>query len=308
MRKLYIAMGFIFILILALVVGGTLILFSDFDFGRGNIAVINIEGPIVLKSEDSGLFGHRKMGALDYIDLLDRAEKDSNIKAILLKINSPGGEVIASEKLARKVKEVAKKKPVVAYIETIGASGAYMVACPADYIIAEKHSIVGSIGVRMDVLHYYGLMKKLGINVTVIKAGKYKDIASPYRPMTEEEREYLEKMINETYMDFVIWVAENRNLTINETLKIANGKIYMGSDAKKVGLVDEVGTEEDAINITAKLANITTPKVVEYKGEDFGLFNVLYSLLYSFGYGIGEGLGEVLVKMDYKPYKTYIMN
>ena len=303
MRKLYIVMGFVFISIFALIVGGALILFSDFDFGGEDIAVINIEGPIILKSEDSGVFGYKEMGALDYIDLLDRAEKDNNIKAVLLKINSPGGEVIASEKLARKVKEVAEKKPVVAYIETIGASGAYMVACPADYIVAEKHSIVGSIGVKMELLHYYGLMEKLGINATVIKAGKYKDIASPYRPMTEEEREYLEKMINETYMDFVIWVAENRNLTMNETLKIADGKIYSGSDAKKVGLVDEVGTEEDAINITAKLANITKPKIVEYKGKDFGWFNALYS----FGYGIGKGLGEVLAEMDYKVYETYIM-
>ncbi|EHP85971.1 signal peptide peptidase SppA [Methanotorris formicicus] len=303
MKKLYIAVGFIFILIFALIVGGIVVLFSDFDFSGGNIAVINIDGPIILKSDDSGIFGRKEMSALDYIDLLDRAEKDKNIKAVLLKINSPGGEVIASEKLARKVKEVAEKKPVVAYIETIGASGAYMAACPADYIVAEKHSIVGSIGVKMEILHYYGLMEKLGINTTVIKAGKYKDIASPYRPMTEEERRYLEKMINETYMDFVMWVAENRNLSINKTLKIADGKIYMGSDAKKVGLVDEVGTEEDAINITAKLANITTPKVVEYKSEDFGLFNVLYS----FGYGIGKGLGEILVKTDL-PYKTYIMD
>jgi protease-4 len=296
MKKIYLLAGGAFILMILMTIGICLVFMSsDLDFisGDENIAVINIDNMLVLKTEDPGMFGVKQPSVKDYIDELDKAENDPNIKAIILKVNCPGGEVVASEKLARKVKEVSEKKPVVAYVETLGASGAYMVIAPANYIVAEKHSIVGSIGVRMDMLHYYGLMEKIGVNATVIKAGKYKDIGSPYRPMTPEEKEYLEKMINETYMDFVEWVAENRNMTINETLKVADGKIYSGSDAQKAGLVDMVGTEEDALNITAKIANISNPKVVEYDpSEPVGLFGVATNIAYNLGYGIGKAFSE----------------
>jgi protease-4 len=296
MKKIYLLTGGAFILMILMTIGICLVFMSsDLDFisGDENIAVINIDNMLVLKTEDPGMFGVKQPSVKDYIDELDKAENDPNIKAIILKVNCPGGEVVASEKLARKVKEVSEKKPVVAYVETLGASGAYMVIAPANYIVAEKHSIVGSIGVRMDMLHYYGLMEKIGVNATVIKAGKYKDIGSPYRPMTPEEKEYLEKMINETYMDFVEWVAENRNMTINETLKVADGKIYSGSDAQKAGLVDMVGTEEDALNITAKIANISNPKVVEYDpSEPVGLFGVATNIAYNLGYGIGKAFSE----------------
>ncbi len=296
MKKIYLIAGGVFVLLILIAIGVVLIV-TGLDLNilsnDKNIAEITIDNELVLKTENPGMFGVKNPSVKDYIDELDRAENDPNIKAIILKVNCPGGEVVASEKLARKVKEVSEKKPVVAYVETLGASGAYMTIAPANYIVAEKHSIVGSIGVRMDIIHYYGLMKKIGINTTVIKAGKFKDIGSPYRPMTLEEKDYLEKMINETYMDFVKWVAENRNMTINETLKVADGKIYSGSDAKKVGLVDAVGTEEDAINITAKLANISNPKVVEYSPVNSnGLFDVSSDIAYSLGYGIGQALKE----------------
>jgi len=301
MKKIYLLAGGAFILMILMIIGMCLILIANPDLdsisGGENVALINIDNMLVLKTEDSGIFGVKQLSVNDYIDELDKAENDPNIKAIILKVNCPGGEVVASEKLARKVKEVSEKKPVVAYVETLGASGAYMAIAPANYIVAEKHSIVGSIGVRMDMFHYYGLMEKIGVNATMIKAGKYKDIGSPYRPMTPEEKEYLEKMINETYMDFVEWVAENRNMTINETLKVADGKIYSGSDAKKAGLVDMIGTEEDALNITAKIANISNPKVAEYNSlKSVGLFGVtttaIADMAYNLGYGIGKAFSE----------------
>ena len=296
-KKYLIIGGIIALLIVILLIPITMIaaylLMPDLSIKDGNIAMISINEPLQLNTGPVGPFDTKKLSVGDYIDALDRAEEDPNIKAIILKINCPGGEVIASEKLARKVKDVSKKKPIVAYIETIGASGGYMVVAPATYIVAEKHSIVGSIGVRMDMLQYYGLMDKLGINATVIKAGKYKDIGSPYRPMTREEREYLENMVNEIYMDFVIWVAENRNMSVNKTLEIADGKIYSGSDAKKVGLVDYVGTEEDAINITMEIANISNPEIVEYTPLKLeGFFSLLSNMIYNLGYGIGTGISE----------------
>ncbi|ACV24387.1 signal peptide peptidase SppA [Methanocaldococcus fervens] len=301
MKKIYAIILILFIILISLVGAGIVLIMSLSGeninlFGGERIAKVYLCNEIYFDyNQDSGLFMQQKKDARYYINLLDDLEKDDSVKGVLLVVNSPGGEVIASEKLARKVEELANKKPVVVYVEGLDASGAYMVSAPADYIVAEKHSIVGSIGVRMDVMHYYGLMKKLGVNVTTIKAGKYKDIGSPFRPMTEEEREYLQKMINETYMDFVEWVAEHRGLSINYTLKIADGKIYSGEDAKKVGLVDEVGTEETALKKLEELANISNPEIVEYGlEENRGLFGLTYYL----GYGIGKGIGEVLYGME----------
>ena len=302
MEKKYIITGAIFLLIaliLLVFIGVAVLFISIGGVSTGNIARIDIEGVLLLRPKDTHLF-IEKIGVEDYIEALDRAERDPTIKAVILRINSPGGEVIASEKLARKVKEVAEKKPVIAYIETVGASGAYMAIAPATCIVAEKHSIVGSIGVRMDMIQYYELMRKLGVNVTVIKAGKYKDIGSPYRPLTPEEKEYLESIINEIYMDFVKWVAENRNMTVEETLKVADGKIYSGYGAKKVGLVDYIGTEEDAVEMAKKLANISNPAIVDYTPHTYtGFFNLMSQLVYNLGYGIGKGFGEEIDEETY---------
>ena len=294
MSRKYIVVGILLILIVMIVIitGVSVLLIGIGGISTGNIARIDIEGVLILRPQETSLF-IEEIGVEDYIEALDRAEKDPTVKAIILRVNSPGGEVIASEKLARKVKEVSEKKPVIAYIETMGTSGAYMVIAPATCIVAEKHSIVGSIGVRLDMIQYYELMKKLGVNVTVIKAGRYKDIGSPYRPMTPEERMYLEDIVEEIYIDFVRWVAENRNMTFEETLKVADGKIYSGYEAKKVGLVDYVGTEEDAVEIAQELANISTPVVVDYTPSKYtGLFNLMSKLAYSLGYGIGKGVSE----------------
>jgi len=308
MKKIYLIAGGAFILLILMSIGMVLMITNPniISENNANIAVIPIDNELVLRTTDSGILGAKQPSVKDYINELNKAEHNPNIKAIVLRVNSPGGEVIASEELARKVKEVAKKKPVVAYIETLGASGAYMAIAPSNYIVAEKHSIVGSIGVRMDIIHYYGLMRKLGVNVTVIKAGKFKDIGSPYRPMTPEEKEYLQKMINETYMDFVKWVAENRNMTINETLKVANGKIYSGIDAKKAGLVDAVGTEKDAIHVAAKLANISNPKTVEYNpSEPTGLLDVISNMANNMAYSLGYGIGSALSESEQKNIQMY---
>ncbi len=301
MKKIYLIILLLFVILIGLV-GASIFLVMSLSgenvdlFGGEKIAKVYLCNEIYFDyNQEGGLFLQQKKDARYYINLLDDLEKDDSVKGVLLVVNSPGGEVIASEKLARKVEELAEEKPVVVYVEGLDASGAYMVSVPADYIVAEKHSIVGSIGVRMDLMHYYGLMKKLGINVTTIKAGKYKDIGSPFRPITKEEKEYLQKMINETYMDFVKWVAEHRHLSINYTLKIADGKIYTGEDAKKVGLVDEVGTEKTALKKLEQLANVSNPEIVEYGLEEN---NGLFGLTYYLGYGIGKGIGEVLYGME----------
>jgi len=306
LKKIYYYSGAVFLVIILFLVGFMLLIPGD-GITSKNIALINIEGTISSQSSDASLFSEFQPSVDDYIKWIDDAETDSNIKAIVIKINSPGGEAIASEKLARKIKEASEKKVVVAYIGTMGTSAAYQAASSTDYIVAERQALVGNIGVRMEILHYYGLMEKLGINVTTIKSGEYKDINSPTRPMTEEERKMLESIVDESYYGFVSWVAENRNMTINETLEVADGKIYSGLQAEKVGLVDMTGTEEDAINIAAKMANITNPEVYEYSGSSsVGIFGMTFNeALCSFGYGLGKGLTESNIEESFKSYQIY---
>lgn len=309
MQKIYVYSGLAFVAVVTAILVVSLLVFASSDgILSENIAVINLDGAITLKSSESSLFSPMEPGVKDYIKWLDEAENNDNIKAVIIKINSPGGEVVASEKLSRKIKEVSEKKPVVAYIETMGASAAYQAASSTDYIVAERQSLVGSIGVRMEIMHYYGLMEKIGINTTSITGGKYKDIGTPNRPMTEEEYAMLESMVDESYYEFISWVAENRNMTINETLEVADGKIYSGLQAQRVGLVDMTGTEEDAINIAAKMANITNPEIHEYNsGRTTGIFGAtLNDLMCSFGYGLGLGISEnVNVEESFKSYQMY---
>ena len=314
-KNIYLISGALVALLILLSVGAltVVMLFTHNSGGDGNIfsfwddevAVIELDGVISSSGGEGGLFEGYTPSVDEYIKLLDNAENDDSIKAIVLKINSPGGEVVASEKLARKVKEVSEKKPVVAYIESIGASGAYMAAVPSDYIVAEKHSMVGSIGVIMGLSHYYGLYEKIGINTTTIKAGKYKDIGSPNRPITDEEKKMLESMTDEMYADFVKWVAENRGMDINKTYEVSEGKIYTGYQAKKAGLVDAVGVEQDAIDKASELANISNPNIAYYDAnKPTGLFGIsINDIVYHLGYGIGRGLNpnieQKTIKLSY---------
>ena len=193
---------------------------------------------------------------------LRKADEDPTISAILLDISSGGGEVVASRELMREVKKT--KKPIVAWIGEIGASGAYYVASAADLVVADENSMTGSIGVRMELMHYYELLDSIGVNMTVIKAGESKDIGSPYRPMTKEENKELTDMIDKVYVSFITDVAENRNLNLDYVKTIAKGKIYLGMEAKEVGLVDELGGFDDALAFAGKLGNIEgEPRIVK---------------------------------------------
>ncbi|MBP2143553.1 protease-4 [Methanococcus voltae] len=259
-----------------------------------NIALIDFDGVLYLDTPQDDLFTEYPPDVYDYIDWLDEAENNPDIKGVIIKINSPGGSSIASTKLAKKIKEVSQTKPTIAYIEAVGASAAYSAASSTGYIVSEKEAIVGSIGVRMDILHYYGLMEKIGVNSTIIKGGEYKDIASPYRPMTEEEHAMLQRMVNNSYVEFVSQVAEDRNMTYEQADNLAQGKVYDGRDALTLGLVDENGDFDQAINILAKRTNLSIDEVSikTYSKED-----TRASTLFGFSskeafYYIGKGIGS----------------
>lgn len=239
------------------------------------VAVIPLKGEITAEGCSGGLFGAPSCVSVSAVkNMLKEADADSSVRAIVLDIDSGGGAVVPSRELARAVKNT--RKPVVACIRGIGASGAYYVASAADHIVADRDSITGSIGVIMTVTHTYGLYEKLGINVTTIKAGKTKDIGSPNRPMTDEEVEELSRMVSKIHRDFIYDVAVNRNMTYDYAESIADGSIFLGSEAKELGLVDSLGDIDDAIRIAGRLGNISgEPSVDKKEVKEFNFWDLL---------------------------------
>ncbi len=226
------------------------------------IAIIPLKGEITAEGCSASLFSSASCANVAAIkEMLKAADKDDSIRAVVLDINSGGGSVVPSRDLAYTVK--AMKKPVVAFIGETGASGAYYVASAADYIVTDRDSMTGSIGVIMTIQQMYGLYDKLGLNVTVIKSGKVKDIGSPYREMTPEENKELTNMVDKIYEDFISDVAVNRNLSVDYVRNISDGSIYLGRDAKDMGLVDSLGGIDDAVQIAASLGNVSGEPAIQ---------------------------------------------
>ncbi|MBN2251947.1 MAG: signal peptide peptidase SppA [Candidatus Altiarchaeota archaeon] len=239
------------------------------------VSVIPIRGTLTMEGCGGSIFGTPQcvnVGAVK--EELRFADNDPTIKAIVLDINSGGGSVVPSKELARAVRNT--RKPVVACIREVGASGAYYVASAADHIVADSDSITGSIGVIMTVQHTYGLYEKLGINVTVIKSGEVKDIGSPYREMTDEEKQEFKDMVDTIYDGFVGDVAINRNLSRDYVESISDGSIYLGSEALELDLVDSLGDIDDAIGIASGLGRISgAPSVKESKPKGGSIWDYL---------------------------------
>lgn len=239
--------------LIALFIGG--VKMAQLPIVGQKVAIIPVKGEITAEGCSASLFSSASCANVASIkEMLKAADKDDSIRAIVLDINSGGGSVVPSRELAYAVKDM--KKPVVACIRETGASGAYYVASAADHIIADRDSMTGSIGVIMTLQHMYGLYDKLGINVTVIKSGKVKDIGSAYREMTPEEEAELTDMVNTIYEDFVSDVAINRNLSVEYVKSISDGSIYLGKEAMDLGLIDSLGGIDDAVQIAADLGDI----------------------------------------------------
>lgn len=188
---------------------------------------------------------------------LRRFQEDDRIKAILVRINSPGGAVGPSQEIMREILKVRKKKKVVASLESLAASGGYYVACAADVIMANPGTAVGSIGVIMKLANVEQLTKKLGVDFYSLKAGELKDLGSPFRPMTPEEREALQSLLDNIHQQFIQDVAQNRKIPLEKMTSLATGTVFTGEQAKKLGLIDELGNFEDALELAGRLGGIT---------------------------------------------------
>jgi len=191
-----------------------------------------------------------------WLSVIEDAQKDKRVKAVIVDINSPGGGVTSSLKLYLALKKLRQDKPVVALLESVAASGGYLVACGADKIIAYPSTITGSIGVISGNINVAQAMKKLGLKPFIVKSGKYKDVGSPFREQTEEDRKSLQVVVNSIFDEFVNIVSESRNLNKKYVLKYADGSIWTGTGAREMGFVDGTGGIEEAKKTAVKLSGL----------------------------------------------------
>jgi len=187
---------------------------------------------------------------------LDKFLDDPSIKAIVVRIDSPGGAVGPAQEILREIEKIKVKKKVVASLGTVAASGGYYIACGANLIMANKGTATGSIGVIMQFTNLEELTKKIGLGFLTLKSGRYKDVGSPFRPMTPEEKEYMQLLLDNIYQQFISDVARNRKIPLEKMKTLAEGKIYTGLEAKQVGLVDDFGNLPDAVKKAGELGGI----------------------------------------------------
>jgi protease-4 len=213
------------------------------------IAIVEIKGVI---SQSSGI-----------IEEIHQYQEDEGVKAIILRIDSPGGGVGPSQEIHQEVLRAKLKKKVVTSMGSVAASGGYYIACASDLIVANPGTITGSIGVLMEFTNIEELFKKIGIKGVVLKSGEHKDVGSPFREMTPEERKMMQDVIDNIHQQFVQAVAMGRKMDQAKVMEIADGRILSGEQAKEIGLVDQLGNLQDAIDITAKLVGIEgKPKIL----------------------------------------------
>lgn len=217
----------------------------------GNIALIQITGTI--RSGGSG-YGSA-VSAVDVVKWIEDADEDEQIQAILIDINSGGGSAVGSDEIAQAVKKA--EKPTIAVIREVGASGAYWVASAADKIYVNRMSITGSIGVLGSYIEFAGLLEQYNMTYRRLVSGKYKDLGSPLKELDDEEELILQMALDKIHNFFIESVAENRNMSVDKVREIATGKFLLGIEALELGLVDELGTRNDAIEFIEKDLNIT---------------------------------------------------
>lgn len=212
----------------------------------------------------------------DIIDHLIDFRDDKAVKAIVLRIDSPGGGVGPSQEIYEEVRKAVDVKPIVVSMGSVAASGGYYIAAPARRILANPGTITGSIGVIMEFTNFQELLQKIGLRSDVVKSGEHKDIGSPIRPMTDSDRKLLQAMIDDVHAQFIDAVAEGRKMDRDAVRPLADGRIFTGRQAMAAGLVDEMGNLQDAIDVAAELAGIEgEPKVVYPPEEKSGILDYL---------------------------------
>ncbi|MBI5892706.1 MAG: signal peptide peptidase SppA [Deltaproteobacteria bacterium] len=210
-------------------------------------------------------------------EIIEYGERD-DIKAVILRIDSPGGGVGPSQEIYREVKKLKNKKKVIASMGSVAASGGYYIAAASDKIFANPGTLTGSIGVIMEFANAEELLSKIGVKGYVVKSGEYKDIGSPIRKMKDNEKKLLQSVIDNVHEQFVQVVSENRGIKVDDAKGIADGRIFTGAQAKKLNLVDELGNLQDTIDAAAKIVGIKGKPVVIYpRKKGLSIWDMLFS-------------------------------
>jgi protease-4 len=289
--------GFGMILIAAAVGGG--------DSGSSlnpRVGLVELSGAIMDEGAGS-LIGGRTRGARDVIKALEAARKDDSIKAVVIRINSPGGSAAASQEMFNAVRRLKADKPVVCSMGDVAASGGYYVAAACDSIYANGSTLTGSIGVISQFVNYSYLFQKGWLGQETVKSGQFKDAGNPSRPLTPAERQLFQAMVMNVYGQFVNDVLEGRKgkLTRAQLLKLADGRVYTGLQAKNNKLIDAIGGLHEAVREAARLGNIQGEPKIKEVGSGGGLFGslmgadseaALSSTLGDVGVAAGRAAGE----------------
>ncbi len=276
-----IILGILFVLLIVVIVLG-----SSFSV-ENKVGVVSIRGELFVDGVDN--FASYTPGVRETIKLLKLADEDPEIGVILLDINSGGGTIVASKELMRAVKKT--NKPVVAYINEIGASGAYYAATAADEIVTDEDSFTGSIGAVTQIDNYVGLMKKIGVNVSLITSGEYKSMANPFDEFTPEERILLEAIVDEAYQQFRSDILINRpNMDVTKFDEVADGRLLSGRQALAHELIDFTGSRDFALERANVLAGIEgEPQEKHFVHESFSFTELFGEMGKAFGTGFIKG-------------------
>ena len=268
-------------MLLWIIVGGGAFLFVVFCLLAAAVYVagesspgLSLSGNQIAALEVEGVISDSK----EFVDQLKEYGKRAAVKSVIIRINSPGGGVAASQEIFEAIKKfrAETKKKVVVSMGSVAASGGYYIACGADKIYANPGTITGSIGVIAEWYNYGDLLRWAKTQNVVIKSGTFKDAGSGTRPLTDEERAYFQSLINNMYDQFVFAVASGRKMKDEAVRKLADGRVYTGQEAKADGLVDELGTYQDAIDAAARMAGIAgEPKIVSPAKKSFSILDML---------------------------------
>lgn len=249
--------------------------------GTFQILVVPVHG-VIYRGEESGFWEENYADADTIVRMLEQALEDDRIKAVVLELNTPGGEVVATDMIYRKVRQLSESgKPVIASMSVVAASGGYYIASGADRIVAHPLCTTGSIGVIISALKYFELQKKIGVSSENYTTGRFKDILSGSRPTTPEEKAIVEAHLKGVYDRFAEVVSQGRKLPLEEVKSppIGDGRIMLGSEAKKLKLVDENGTLEDALALARNLASLHRDcRVVRYREKKKSFLELMSDL------------------------------
>ncbi len=275
--------------IIAFAIAGFFPGISEATVKDGNVAIIPVHG--IILSDGGTYFNEEAASSTEIIQFIEDAQEDPSIQAIVVEINSPGGSAVASQEVADAVKKAIK--PTVAWIRDSGTSGAFWVATAANKVVANPMSITGSIGVTASYLQFSGLLQDYNVSYEVLTAGRLKEVGSPFKPLTQEERKLFQEQLDELHSYFIKAIATNRNISEEKVREYATGMFFLGSKAKDLGFVDVLGGKEEVKKILEQQLK-TNVTFFTYEKE-VTIFDILSKVMGRQSFSVGRGIGRAIL-------------